>query len=755
MNITLPGVCLVVLVGASSSGKTTFARQHFGPSEVVSSDQCRLMVADDDNDQGATAVAFDLLHYIASKRLEGPRLTVVDATSLLPEHRRPLLSLARAYHVPAVAVVLDVPYETLVERNGHRADRELPAPALRTQVERASRANTEQLVGEGFAQTFILADDEISGATVERVRSPTDRAEESGPFDIIGDVHGCSDELVDLLAKLGYDVASDRTSAEHPEGRKAVFVGDLVDRGPDTPGVLKLVMGMVDDGAALCAPGNHEARLVRAVRGGEATTGHGLSESLEQLATCSPEEREEAIGFLEGLPGHLVLDGGQLVVAHAGLPVHMHNRDTAAVRRFALYGDTTGETDEFGHQIRYPWARDYRGVAMVVYGHTPVTEAEWVNNTICVDTGCVYGGSLTALRYPERDLVSVPAAKAYYASASARSHSASDKATVLSTGLAGEISVPTEGLAAAEEAVREGGLGEGWLVYVPHVVPPGPVTTRGDLLEHPDDTFRAYADAGVTEVVCEYMHAGTPAVLVLCRDTDVAEKRFGVAAGGSETAGVLYTHRGLPVADQEEGLLDELHHAVGEAGLWDELATDWLALEVAVLSEQRLAPVTVLAAESGVWACEDRLWHLAVADRLDEALPKRLVATRSTRVAVADVRSRAEGIAWWQDVVTSGGAGMVVRPLSVGGRDGSLFTQPGLACRGQSQLQALFGEDYAAPETLLQLRDRDVAGELTAARHAFSLGVEALEHFVKGEPPERVREYCFGALALSSGGSRQ
>lgn len=777
MKITVPDVCLVVLVGASSAGKTTLAQEHFRPSEVVSSDQCRLLVADDENDQGATEPAFELLHYIVSKRLEGARLTVVDATSLLPEDRRPLLSLARAYHVPAVAVILDVAYEVAAERNAQRPDRNLPAPALRAQVDRASRCDTEMLAGEGFSPVFTLAAEEASELTLDRVRPPTDHTADHGPFDIVGDVHGCVDELVDLLAKLGYEVGPERVSARHPEGRRAIFVGDLVDRGPDTPGVLRLVMGMVREGSALCAPGNHEARLVRALQGGEVTTGHGLSESLEQLAAASPELREEVIGFLEALPSHLVLDRGQLVVAHAGLPAHMHNRDSNAVRWFSLYGDTTGETDELGHQFRYPWARDYRSDATVVYGHTPVKVPEWVNNTICVDTACVFGGSLTALRHPEREIVSIPAAKVYYQPVSGGEPDAA-QTTVLSTRLAGEIPVRSDLLGAAEEAARQGGLDRRWMVHVPSVVPPGPVTTRADLLEHPEDTFVAYAEAGVAEVICEYDHGGTQAVAVLCRDTDAAEQRFGRAETGpagsaAEEAdperselpvGALYTREGLPVeeiigADPAE-LVDELRTAVETAGLWDELATGWLALEVELLGEERFAPVTVLAAESGVWVCEDRLWHLGIGERLHDAAPGRLVATRHTRVAVADVRSRARGIAWWQDVITSGGAGMVVRPLSAchrsetGGTEpeGRGFTQPGLKCRGQSHLQALYGEDYAAPENLLRLRDRDVAVELANARAAFALGVEAVERFVKHESLERVHECCLGAMAFDQVG---
>ena len=163
-------------------------------------------------------------------------------------------------------------------------------------------------------------------------------------------------------------------------------------------------------------PGNHENKLLRALRGRDVTDQPrpGRSRSPSSAPSRSRTSAQQVIAFLDGLVSHYVLDGGRLVVAHAGLREEMHGRASAAVRSFALYGETTGETDEFGLPVRYPWAQDYRGKATVVYGHTPVPEAEWVNNTICIDTGCVFGGRLTALRYPERELVSVPAAATYY-----------------------------------------------------------------------------------------------------------------------------------------------------------------------------------------------------------------------------------------------------------------------------------------------------------------------------------------------------
>jgi len=244
-----------------------------------------------------------------------------------------------------------------------------------------------------------------------------DRRELPGPFDLIGDVHGCREELEDLLATLGWvltEGADGRAeSARHPGDRTAIFLGDLVDRGPDTPGVLRLAMRMVVDGVALAISGNHEVKLLRALLGRGTSRTHGRAVSLEQLATESEPFLTEVIDFLDELDTHYVLDSGRLVVAHAGLPERFHGVDSGRARALALFGETTGYT-EHGFPVRYPWARDYRGRALVVYGHTPIRQTSWVNNTICLDTGCVFGGELTALRYPEREVVAVRARRAHW-----------------------------------------------------------------------------------------------------------------------------------------------------------------------------------------------------------------------------------------------------------------------------------------------------------------------------------------------------
>jgi protein phosphatase len=595
-TIRIPELSLVVLVGVTGSGKSTFAARHFRPTEVLSSDVFRGLVGDDENDQSVTAEAFEALHVVAAKRLAIGRLTVIDATNVQPEARRPLVALAREQHVLPVAIVLDISEKTCIERNAARADRTFGAAVIARQHASLARS-VRRLEREGFRRVFVLRGQaEVDAVQIVREPAWTDRSAAHGPFDIVGDVHGCHAELADLLDALGYQPAADG-ARRHPAGRTAVFLGDLVDRGPDTPGVLRTVMAMVAAGTAICVPGNHENKLLRALRGRDVKVSHGLAESLAQLAAEPAEFRDQVITFLDSLISHYVLDGGRLVVAHAGLPAEMHGRASAAVRAFALYGETTGETDEFGLPVRYPWAQDYRGKAVVVYGHTPVPEATWVNNTICIDTGCVFGGKLTALRYPERELASVPARRAYYQPARPLVRDAGavpspaglagllDVSDVLGrrgieTRLRGRVSIPEQNAAAALEVMSRFAVAPQWLIYLPPTMAPVPASDGPGLLEHPADALAAYRRDGLQHVVCEEKHMGSRAVAVVCGTPEAAREWFGTAA-----TGIVYTRTGrrfFADSGMQEALLSRLREAIASAGLWDELG-EWAALDCEIL----------------------------------------------------------------------------------------------------------------------------------------------------------------------------
>jgi protein phosphatase len=608
MKITLPELSLVLLVGPSGSGKSTFAHTHFKPTEVLSSDTCRGLVSDDENDQSATQDAFAILHFIAAKRLAAGKLTVVDATNIQPEDRKPLIALAREYHALAVAIIFHLPEQLCHARNQQRHNRDFGPHVVRRQIAQMRRS-LAGLRREGFHATYVLTTpQEEEEVEVERQPLWSNRKQEHGPFDIIGDVHGCFDELWSLLERLGYRIEmvgnpNQHYNVSHPDGRKAIFLGDLVDRGPDSPRVLRFVMDMVAQGQALCVPGNHDMKFLKKLQGRDVKIAHGLAETLAQMEQEPPALHTEAREFLDGLVSHYVLDDGRLVVAHAGMKETMQGRGSRAVRDFALYGETTGETDEFGLPVRYNWAEEYRGRAMVVYGHTPVPEPEWLNRTLNIDTGCVFGGQLTALRYPEKELVSVPAWRVYCEpvrpltvpeeqrpalTAQQQHDNLLDIEDVagkrfIATRLHRTVTIREENAIAALEVMSRFAANPRWLIYLPPTMSPCETSKEPGLLEHPAEAFDYYRQEGVAQVICEEKHMGSRVVVMVCRDEDAAQRRFGVVGEGS---GICYTRTGRRFFDDaalEAELLTRVRGACERAGLWEHFSTDWLCLDAELM----------------------------------------------------------------------------------------------------------------------------------------------------------------------------
>jgi len=843
MEIKIPELALVVLIGTSGSGKSTFARKHFLATEIISSDYCRGLVADDENDQSATKDAFEVLHFIASKRLAAGRLTVVDATNVQPEARKPLIELARRFHCLPVALVLDVPEGTCHERNKQRPNRDFGPHVVRNQRSQLRRS-LGHLQKEGFRHVTVMRSvEEIDSATLVRDPLWNNKKQEIGPFDLIGDVHGCYDELVLLLGRLGYAVSgsTENVSISHPEGRRAVFVGDLVDRGPKSPEVIRLVMNAVAAGTGFCVAGNHDVKLSRKLRGKDVNVTHGLAESLAQLEATSAEFKRDAAEFLDGLVSHYVFDGGKLVVAHAGLKEEMHGRGSGAVRAFSMYGETTGETDEFGLPVRYNWAQDYRGRAMVVYGHTPVPSAEWLNNTICIDTGCVFGGSLTALRYPERELVAVPAARMYYEpvrplvalvekslSAQQENDDVLDLDDVvgkrfIETTLDRTVTIREENAVAALEVMSRFAANPKWLVYLPPTMSPSETHAESTLLEHPQEAFNYFARSRVESVVCEEKHMGSRAIVVVCRDEAVARKRFGVQGEGQ---GIVYTRTGRrffnePALEQE--FVARVASALTAAKFFEEFESEWFVLDCELmpwsakaqdlvrhqyaavgsaasvalraalqsvtdarppegdmsgwqsalrqrielvdryidayrrycwptegLKGLKLAPFHLLASEGRVHADKDHVWHMTTLAKLAEIDRELFVATPYRVVGLQNAEDLTSATAWWDELTSRGGEGMVVKPLQFIARGAKGLLQPALKCRGREYLRIIYGPEYDLPQHVERLRSRGLSGKRSLAIREFCLGIEGLTRFVNREPLRRVHECVFGVLALES-----
>ena len=805
MKIEIPEFCLVLLMGASGSGKSSFARRNFLPTETISSDFCRGLVSDDENDQACSHHAFEILHTIVAKRLELGRLTVVDATHVQPEGRRPLLALARKYHVLPCVIVFDLPEELCHQRNAERPDRQFGPHVVRNHT-RALRRSQRDLKPEGFRYIYRLhSQEEVDKATINRVKVWNDKREETGPFDIIGDIHGCLPELNALLEKLQSD-------------RKLVFLGDLVDRGPDSPGVLRKVMQLVHEGKALCVPGNHDVKLLKYLNGKRVQLSHGLAETVEQLKSEPPEFLEEVKKFLDSLVSHYQLDGGRLVVAHAGLKADLQGRTSGAVREFCLYGETTGETDEFGLPVRWNWAAEYRGKATVVYGHTPVLEPEWLNKTINIDTGCVFGGKLTALRYPEMEIVQVEPQQTYAQPAKPLQPSGSSPETdaldlaqflgrrTLNTRYLRRMTIQEDFSIAALESLSRFAVDPRWLIYLPPTMSPSETSEQDGFLEHPLEALHSYTG----KVICQEKHMGSRAVVVVCRNSEAAARHFWDAPG----IGCIYTRTGRPFFDDsqmETGLLQRLQGALEVSGLWDELQTSWMCLDCelmpwnlkaqALLKDQyaavgsaalahlqaalevvpeqlrekyqqrlddayryrqayqrycwdtpsleqiRLAPFHLLASEGQVHSGQPHRWHMQHFEKLGghDAIFK---PTRWLEFSLEDDPTPV--VQWWLELTKNGGEGMVIKPEHFLAQDEKGLIQPAIKCRGKEYLRIIYGPDYDRPDQLHRLRKRGLSRKRSLALREFALGLEGLERFVAHESLARVHECAFGVLALES-----
>lgn len=551
------------------------------------------------------------------------------------------------------------------------------------------RRSIKKLKKEGFRRVTILRSiEEIEAATIERTPLWNDRRSETGPFDIIGDVHGCYLELTKLLRELGYGVDEAAHSTKHPEGRRAIFVGDLVDRGPASPDVLRLVMSMVESGAAFCVPGNHDIKLKRKLDGRDVSLTHGLAETMDQLASEPPEFIDRVRTFIDGLISHLVFDGGALVVAHAGMKQAFQGRASGRVRDFALFGETTGETDEFGLPVRYNWAAEYRGDATVVYGHTPVPAAEWVNRTICIDTGCVFGGKLTALRYPEKELVQVPAERMYYEPVKPlieakpeRPHDLLDIDDVqgkrgVETRLRGRVTIREENAAAALEVISRFAVDPRWLVYLPPTRSPSETCREGEFLEHPKECLEYFAKNGVPQVICEEKHMGSRAIVIVCRSEEAAAKRFGITGEG---IGTIYSRTGRRFFDDhqlEAELLDRVRRTAEDTKLFERLESEWLCLDAELmpwsvkaqsLLREQYAPVGA-ASRSALAQAREALERCAERVPDAPALLERIEARRACADAYSDAYRR---YCWPVDSITD----LKLAPFHILASEGAVHTE--------------------------------------------------------------------------------
>ncbi|YCM42342.1 polynucleotide kinase-phosphatase [Verrucomicrobiaceae bacterium 227] len=632
MKLHFPELSLILLIGPSGSGKSSFAKKHFLPTEVISSDTCRGLVSDDENNQLVSGEAFALLEYLISIRLKLGRLTVVDATNVDPTFRKQLITLARQHHCLPAAIVFKIDAGICHAHNARRPDRDFGPHVVRRQIS-IMRRGLKGLKREGFRKIHTLNSAEEIDAIAGITRDPlwNNKQEIEGPFDIIGDVHGCYDELRTLLAKLDYQIEGN--VARHPE-RTLVFVGDLIDRGPDSPKVLRLVMESVAAGTAYCVPGNHDAKLLRHLNGKKVALTHGLDLTVDQLEK-DPIDQRDLCDFLHSLVSHLVFDGGRLVVAHAGIKEEMIGRGSGAIREMCLYGDTTGEKDEYGFPVRLDWSADYRGRALVVYGHTPVGVPRWLNRTVNIDTGCVFGGELSALRYPENETVSTPALQTYAESPkpfkvdpnglSPQQHldTLLDLDDVIGhkivdTRYLHNLTIREENAIAALEVMSRFAIDPRWLIYLPPTMSPCATSPKEGWLERPEEAFAYFQSVGQSRLICEEKHMGSRANIVIVRDQETARTRFGINDG---TLGAIYSRTGRAFfkdPELSEAILNRLRRALDETNFWEEQETNWACLDCEIMPWSAKAQDLLTRQYAPVGAAGE-LYTSAASDLLEKA----------------------------------------------------------------------------------------------------------------------------------------
>ncbi|NTF17847.1 polynucleotide kinase-phosphatase [Agrobacterium rubi] len=627
ITVTEPG--LVILVGCIGSGKTTFANRLFAKHEIVSLDDYREVVSGSRRDLSATRDASAVASEIVERRLKRRLLTVVDATNVRSEDRRVWTEIAARTHSIVTAIVLD-PGQTHCQRVAEARDGEHHSPKAVAQQHGTLARERRRLKHDGIRNIINLTDaDEISSAMVIRRPTWNDLRTEHGPFDIIGDIHGMADELETLLAKLGWNISWANTGDEgrspslfHPDGRKLVFVGDACDRGPRSLDALLIMETAVRSGQGFAVASNHDERLKRWLNGRDVTINHGLDKTIAEFEDKSPAFRKRIADFIDSLQGHIVLDRGRLAVAHAGLREDMILGASKDVRQFAVFGPM-GSPGRDGKPVRVDWADEYRGSTSIVYGHTVVDEPVWHNRTINIDTGAVFGGSLSALRWPEKEIVSVAASAAHatldnppfsrkkvddpsligFSDVSGKKH--------VETSLMGRVTVDANHMSGALEHMTRHTIDPRWLVYIPPTMSPVESSSEGEYLEHPDQAFDYYRRQGISELVVEAKHMGSRALVLVCRDENTARDRFGATDG---SIGHVWSRSGRAFFDEADrkSVLETISSSAGRS-IFNTLETDWVLLDCEImpwnakatdLIEKQFAPTGKAASMSALHATD-------------------------------------------------------------------------------------------------------------------------------------------------------
>ncbi|ANF95839.1 polynucleotide kinase-phosphatase [Paenibacillus bovis] len=620
-HIQLPHAGIILLMGASNSGKSTWIRSLMeqgviGPNEAVSSDQFRAVVGDTEHidwrrssrDESEVLYqqyrlisdkAFRVMEEIIRSRCRLNLTTWVDATHLHPEDRAVYIEIGRRYHVPVTIIALDIPEKTLLER-----DREREHARGRQRVKQhyqVFRKNIFTLKSEGFRAVHILKPQDMASVTFERKANPLIHDLDHG-IDIIGDIHGCYEEMIELIQQLGYEPDKDEVY-RHPDGRQLVSVGDIMSRGPRSMDTMLFWQRQIAAGQGLMVDSNHGWKVARYLEGRKVTMNHGDEKFAAELEAYGAEHGAEAMKLLQNslkdmlmsAPSHLVFQRNGircLVVAHAGIQDRFIGKQSRRIDDYCRYGDVS-ETGEDGRPVRKDWFTDHTSGEIIVWGHDPRPQPTVVNRTINIDQGAVFGGRLTAYRYPEQRFVSVEAKEDYaqdpdsplirwqkrrFAAPNLRQFI--DGYTVL-TDSYGEIGVRSEFVKSALDSTSHYTIPLEELVYIPPTMTPPPVPAEAEgYLEHPAEAVAYYRSRNVTRLVAEKKHMGSRAIVLLFRDEHAA-----VPYVGRPLAGTIYTRTGRAFfqTELEQMVIGQLRDDLVRAGYFDRYATDWVLLDTEIV----------------------------------------------------------------------------------------------------------------------------------------------------------------------------
>ncbi|GGA88655.1 polynucleotide kinase-phosphatase [Ornithinibacillus halotolerans] len=620
MKITLPYAGIVLLIGPSNSGKSTFIQRlieenKIHASEVVSSDDFRVLVSDTDfidwkqrpkdeadnlydQYQIISREAFSMMDLLIEKRCKLNKLTFVDATHLHADDRKRYIEIARNNHVPIVAVAFDVNQETLLERDDLR---EKPRGKRRIRQQFQTFKREKRFIKkEGYMASFFISgtnDIEI----IRRTNNPLELDVANG-IDVIGDIHGCYDEFIQLLEKLGYE-KNERDLYVHPEGRKILSLGDIMSRGPHSLKTIQFFLRHVQASLGFMIDSNHGWKIARWLDGRKVTLNHGdelVEEEFNKFEQEHGEEKtkelkQEIKEFLFHAPSHYVLLKNGVptaVCTHAGIKDEFIGKQSHLVSDFCRYGDTDG-VDESGKPIRKDWTISHRTSQLIIWGHDPRPKPIITNNTINIDQGVVFGGELSAFRYPEKTFVSIKA-KEDYSNDSRNPLKEWEKNrlnppnigkyingfSVLSEEL-GEIHVPKKHVLPAIDLVSHHTVPMEELVYIPPTMSPSPKPSALDTyLEHPKEVIDYYLSMGVEKMVAEKKHMGSRGILLIFKDTDTA-----LQAIGRNTLGTIYTRTGRKFFDEEteKEILTKLNQSLIANDYFSKYNTEYVLLDAEIM----------------------------------------------------------------------------------------------------------------------------------------------------------------------------